>query len=136
MRMFTPMRICSNAEMRQLDETAGQDYGIEPHLLMENAGRAATQILLEKYPHAGRTTEILVFAGKGNNAGDAFVVARRLICLERRVRVFHLQAETGYKGAALKNFQILRKMKAKLIHLEAVADLQEFWNSSPGPFTI
>ncbi|MGZ3696540.1 MAG: NAD(P)H-hydrate epimerase, partial [Bdellovibrionota bacterium] len=72
-----PLRICTSAEMRELDTVAEREYGIDATLLMENAGRAATQILLEKYPHAGKTTEILIFAGKGNNAGDAFVVARR-----------------------------------------------------------
>lgn len=134
--MPTPIRICSSAEMRDLDQVAEREYGIDATLLMENAGRAAAQIILEKYPNAGRDTEILVFAGKGNNAGDAFVVARRLICLERRVRVFHFQSEAGYKGASRKNFDILKKMKAKMTLLEASADLMEFFSSSPGPFTI
>ncbi len=134
--MLTPIRICSSAEMRELDLVAERDYDIEAHLLMENAGRAAVQILLERFPNAGRTTEILIFTGKGNNAGDAFVVARRLLCLERKVRIFHLQGEVGYKGATLKNFQILKRMKAKLTHLETSSDLQEFFQSSSGPFTL
>jgi len=134
--MWNTMRICSNSEMRELDLIADRDYGLDATLLMENAGRAAAQILLEKYPHAGRETEILVFAGKGNNAGDAFVVARRLLSLERRVRVFHFQSEEGYRGATLGNFQILKKLKARMAHIEASSDLQEFFNSSPGPFTI
>lgn len=134
--MLSSIRICSSSEMRELDLIADRDYGIEDILLMENAGRAATQVILEKYSNAGRNTEILIFAGKGNNAGDAFVVARRLLCLERRVRVFHLQGESGYKGASLKNFGILKKMKAKLTYLENSRELQEFFDSSPGPFTI
>src|SRR4051794_22409343 len=125
--MLAPMRICSSAEMRELDLIADRDYGLEAHLLMENAGRAAAQIILEKFPNSGRTTEILVFAGKGNNAGDAFVVARRFLSLERRVRIFHLTQESSYKGATLKNFQILKKMKAKMTHLETSSDLQEFF---------
>lgn len=134
--MLKPLRICSNAEMREIDQIAEKDYGLDATLLMENAGRAAAQILLEKYPHAGKTTEVIIFAGKGNNAGDAFVVARRLICLGRRVRIFHLQEEDNYKGAALKNFQILKKMKSKLIFLETISHLHEFLKSSTGPFTI
>ncbi|MGK5083776.1 NAD(P)H-hydrate dehydratase [Bdellovibrionota bacterium FG-1] len=122
--------------MRELDSIAEHEYGLDAILLMENAGRAAAQILLERYPHAGRETEALVFAGKGNNAGDAFVVARRLLCMDRKVRVFHLQPESGYTGATLKNFQILKKLKAKLVCLEASSDLQDFFNSSRGPFTI
>jgi hydroxyethylthiazole kinase-like uncharacterized protein yjeF len=134
--MLNQLRIVSSAEMRNLDQIADQEYGIDATLLMENAGRAATQILLEKYPQAGRSTEILVIAGKGNNAGDAFVIARNLICLERRVRIFHLQKGESYKGSAAKNFKILEKMKAKLTLLENNADLQAFFQSSPGPFSL
>jgi NAD(P)H-hydrate epimerase len=134
--MMNTMRICSSAEMREIDLIAERDYGIHANLLMENAGRAAAQTLLENFPNAGRNTEILIFAGKGNNAGDAFVVARRLICLDRRVRVFHLQHESGYKGAVFANFEILKKMKAKLVHIETASVLDEFFQSSPGPFTI
>lgn len=130
------LRICTAGEMRELDSIAERDFGLDATILMENAGRAAAQIMIERYPHAGRTTEVLVFAGKGNNAGDAFVVARRLLCLERKVRIFHLAPESSYQGATLKNFQILKKLKAKLVYLESAADLQSFFGSSPGPFTV
>ncbi|MCM2278344.1 MAG: NAD(P)H-hydrate dehydratase [Oligoflexia bacterium] len=134
--MSANLRICSSAEMRELDRIADREYGLDATLLMENAGRAASQILLEKYPLAGQNTEILIFAGKGNNAGDAFVVARRLICLDRKVRIFHFHPESGYRDAVLRNFQILKKMKAKLVHLDNPMELQAFFESSPGPFTI
>jgi NAD(P)H-hydrate epimerase len=130
------LRITTAAEMRELDQGAERDFQIEAQTLMENAGRAAAQILLEKYPNAGRDTEILIFAGKGNNAGDAFVVARRLICLERKVRVFHLDSGSKYRGPVLKNFEILRKLKAKMTSIENAADLESFFASSTGPFTI
>lgn len=130
------MRITTASEMRDLDRIAEQEYGIEFDILMENAGRSASQVLLEKYPDAGRTTEILVFAGKGNNAGDAFVVARRLMGLDCRVRVFHLDTEQNYRAGVLKNFKILQKLRAKMTYLESAADLQAFFASSPGPFTI
>ena len=134
--MHPSLRIVSSHEMRELDRIADQEYGLSATLLMENAGDAAAELILEKFPHAGRETEILVFAGKGNNAGDAFVVARRLICLDRKVRIFHLQNESGYKNAPLENFKILKKMKAKMAYLEAITDLQAFFASSHGPFTI
>jgi NAD(P)H-hydrate epimerase len=121
--------------MRELDRISEVEYGIDSILLMENAGRAAAQILLENMPHAGEKTEILIFAGKGNNAGDAFVVARRLISLERRVRVFHLDNGSKYRGATARNFEILKRMKAKLIPIENVSELEEFFRSSSGPFT-
>lgn len=122
--------------MREIDQIADSDHGLDATLLMENAGRAATEIILEKYPRAGIDSEVLVFAGKGNNAGDAFVLSRRLVCLDRKVRIFHLETGTGYKGSTLRNFEILKTLKAKLTHLETANDLQEFFKSSHGPFLI
>ncbi len=134
-QLNTPIRITTAAEMRELDRISEQDYGIDSILLMENAGRAAAQILLESFPHAGDQTEILIFAGKGNNAGDAFVVARRLMSLDRRVRVFHLDNGSQYRGATLRNFEILKKMKAKLTPIESIGELEEFFRTTNGPFT-
>ncbi len=136
MSLPIPLRICTSNEMRELDRIADQEYQIDASILMENAGRAAAQILLERFPNAGRSTEILIFAGKGNNAGDAFVVARRLLCLDRKVRVFTLNDTSGYVGPALKNYEILKRMKAKLIQLENSVDLEAFFKSSTGPFTV
>jgi hydroxyethylthiazole kinase-like uncharacterized protein yjeF len=130
------LRITTSGEMRELDQIAEREYTIDAATLMENAGRAAAQILLERYPNAGRETEILVFAGKGNNAGDAFVVARRLFCLERKVRIFHFETESRYRGPVLRNFEMLKRLKAKMSHLESVADLEAYFGSTSGPFTI
>jgi ADP-dependent NAD(P)H-hydrate dehydratase / NAD(P)H-hydrate epimerase len=128
------MRICTNAEMRELDRLAEEQFFIHPAILMENAGRAAVDVLFEFYPEAGKHQEILVFAGKGNNAGDAFVVARRLLGLDRKVRVFHLVDGEQYQGDAKKNFDILKSLKAKMVQLESGAELKDFFDRSMGPF--
>jgi len=124
------LRICNNQEMRTLDKIAETEMGIGPILLMENAGRAASEIIVREYPQAGVHDEILVFAGKGNNAGDAFVVARQLLGLGRRVRVFHLVRENEYKGATAENFKILSRMKAKLVYLPEAQDLEAYFQAS------
>ena len=128
------LRICTNQEMRSLDKIAETEMGIGPVLLMENAGRAATEIILREYPKAGLAQEILIFAGKGNNAGDAFVVARQLLCLGRRVRIFHLVNGAEYKGATAENFNILTRMKAKLVYVSESQDLEAFFDHARGPF--
>ncbi len=130
------MRICTANEMRELDEIADREYGIDAIVLMENAGRAAAQVMIDEDPMIGVDSEVLVFAGKGNNAGDAFVVARRLICMERRVRIFHLENGDRYHGATKRNFEILKQLKAKMTFLETSQDLESFFRSSAGPFVI
>ncbi|MBI3534054.1 MAG: NAD(P)H-hydrate epimerase, partial [Deltaproteobacteria bacterium] len=136
MAFLTGIRICSSQEMREIDQIAEREYNVDTQILMENAGKSCLQVLLDKYPHAGRTTEILIFTGKGNNAGDAFTLARHLLCLERRVRIFHLNPSNKYVGVTQKNFEILKHMRAKLTFIETISDLESFFKSSIGPFTI
>jgi NAD(P)H-hydrate epimerase len=130
------MRVTTSREMREIDRIADEEYGIDPVTLMENAGRAAAQILLENYPTAGTETEILIFAGKGNNAGDAFVCARRLIGLGKRVRIFYIDPGTQYPPPVNKNFQILKKLGAKIAAVDQIQSLEAFLAQAPGPFTV
>jgi NAD(P)H-hydrate epimerase len=61
--------------MRRADRLTIDEIGLPGPVLMENAGRAVSDLILERFPHARR---IVVLCGKGNNGGDGFVVARRL----------------------------------------------------------
>ncbi len=60
--------------MRAAEEAAFA-RGITAEALMEQAGAGIARALAKFFPRPGRC---LVFAGKGHNAGDAFVAARRL----------------------------------------------------------
>jgi ADP-dependent NAD(P)H-hydrate dehydratase / NAD(P)H-hydrate epimerase len=66
-------------EMRRLDRRAVTELGIPGATLMENAGASAAEALLRFDPRlAEPRAPVVVVAGKGGNAGDGFVVARRL----------------------------------------------------------
>ena len=59
--------------MRALDRHTIDTLGVPGGVLMENAGRAATECVLELEPR-----DVLVVCGAGNNGGDGYVVARWL----------------------------------------------------------
>lgn len=67
--------IVSVQQMKEI-EKACNDMGIDYLRLMENAGSAAAAFIRKKADIRGRNC--VVIAGKGNNGGDAFVVARKL----------------------------------------------------------
>jgi len=103
------MRVVSAAEMRELDRLAIEDYGISGIVLMENAGLKVVEVVRQMLGDV-RGKVISVFAGKGNNGGDGFVVARHLFNMGGRVRVF-LLAKTGeIAGDAGVNLRIWEKM--------------------------
>ncbi len=58
-------------QCREVDRRALDDYGMSGLVLMENAGRGVVD-LLETLGIAG---PVVVACGRGNNAGDGFVIA-------------------------------------------------------------
>ena len=71
------MKVGSVGEMRAMDRQAIEGLGIPEAILMENAGRAAFEILSREWGVAGR--RYLLFCGAGNNGGDGLVVARLIL---------------------------------------------------------
>ncbi|HEY7797771.1 MAG TPA: NAD(P)H-hydrate dehydratase [Hyphomonadaceae bacterium] len=67
-------------------EQRAVEAGVSLWALMQKAGQACADVLHAEFPE-GR---VVVLAGPGNNGGDAFVAARRLIDLGRRVSFYEL----------------------------------------------
>ena len=92
------------AEMKAL-EKAANDNGLLYIQMMENAGRAAFAQLRRRLPGPAR---LLVAAGRGNNGGDGFVMAR--------------VAEGEPKTPdAITNFGSLRDLPIEILHDAASA---------------
>ncbi|MEM9691406.1 MAG: NAD(P)H-hydrate epimerase, partial [Myxococcota bacterium] len=69
--------VFSRAQVRHYDQVAIQHCSVPSLILMENAGRGATDALL---PYVrGQDDQVVVACGRGNNGGDGFVVARHLL---------------------------------------------------------
>jgi NAD(P)H-hydrate epimerase len=96
------MKIVSAAEMREIDRSTSERFGVPSLTLMENAGAAVARFILSDYPQAER---IGILCGKGNNGGDGFVVARKLVEAGRAVRVLLLADPEELRGDAAAMFQ-------------------------------
>lgn len=80
--------------VRALDRIAIEQFHIPGIELMNRAGSACYELLLEHYPDA---QNIVVCCGGGNNGGDGYVVARLAHEDNRRVTVM-----SGYDPSQLK----------------------------------
>jgi ADP-dependent NAD(P)H-hydrate dehydratase / NAD(P)H-hydrate epimerase len=96
------MKIVSAAEMREIDRATSERFGVPSINLMENAGSAVARFVLSEYPKAER---VGIVCGKGNNGGDGFVAARRLVEAGRAVRVVLLCDPEELRGDAAAMFQ-------------------------------
>ena len=85
------------AEMRALDRWT-IEHGTPGHVLMERAGAGATQVLRERLrrPRA----PVVIVAGRGNNGGDGFVIARHLKRARIPVEVWLLGRPEDVRGDA------------------------------------
>jgi NAD(P)H-hydrate epimerase len=74
------MHIVTVAEMRELETRADQEYGLTSHILMENAGKSAADLLVTHInrPRSTIEHEFLILVGPGNNGGDGLVMGRHL----------------------------------------------------------
>lgn len=107
-------RVLTVASSRLIDKLAVEKYGMSSLLLMENAGRGLTDFLCQFQPK-----NVVVCAGKGNNGGDGFVIARHLNCRNIPVSVFALDELSRYRGDAHDNLQILENLSIPVSYIES-----------------
>lgn len=105
------MKIADKQIVRDIDDTTINKYGLPGLVLMENAGRAVSNVILNKY-HSSK--KIAVFCGGGNNGGDGFVIARHLISAGKEVTTYLLKKPSEYKGDAKTNLDALKSISGNL----------------------
>ena len=94
------MYIVSAKEMRDLDRTAIETIGIPSLVLMENAGRAVAEAVLDMIRDTGTDKPWIVLAGKGNNGADGVVAARHLQEAGIGVHVLYIAPPESLTGEA------------------------------------
>jgi len=97
--------ILLSTDLRKVEQTALG--GSRPAPLMERAGRAAAEFARKLAGDSGKP--VLIFAGPGNNGGDAFVVARHLKQWWFKVTVVCSGDPAKYAGDAAAALQAWRK---------------------------
>jgi NAD(P)H-hydrate epimerase len=102
------MKIVSAAEMREIDRATSEHFGVSSITLMENAGAAVARFILSDFGHA---QSVGVVCGKGNNGGDGFVAASKLIEAGLAVRVLLLCDPKELRGDAATMFQNLLRAR-------------------------
>ena len=112
------MLIVTTAQMRELDRLTIQKYQTPSLTLMERAGEGIASAILERFARAAKKG-VLVVAGKGNNGGDGFVVARLLKKKRIPCEVALLARRAELTPDAAHNLRAWVKLKGKLSEIAA-----------------
>lgn len=116
------IEILTSKSSREMDKISIDKWGIPSILLMENA-------VFSLLKHFKDLDDILVICGPGNNGGDGLALARHLLNLNKRVRVF-IAADTSRKTNDFNtNFKLLECLKVEIIVLSDDEGLSAFKKS-------
>lgn len=105
--------VLNRKQVREVDRTAIEELGMSGLVLMENAGRGCVDVL-RKLAGAG---PVLIAAGKGNNGGDGFVIARHLDNTGIVADVALLCPPEDLQGDAAANFQLLKATDVNVFYI-------------------
>lgn len=108
-RYHCSVKVVTAEMMRALDRRAIDEVGIPGVVLMENAGRAVFQYLLNRFGPV-RDKHFHVLCGTGNNGGDGFVVARYLCLAGAQVHVAVIGEQEKIRGDARVHFDLMRRI--------------------------
>jgi len=103
------MQVVSAHTMQQLDHRAINNYGIAGSKLMENAGQACAERIVRDFGLPGNNYA-LILAGKGNNGGDGYVIARHLLNAGVPTRVVLCGDPAKVQGDARINLDVLERL--------------------------
>ncbi|KAF0220219.1 MAG: hypothetical protein FD174_1458 [Geobacteraceae bacterium] len=102
------MKVVTAEIMQQIDRRAIEEFGVPGLTLMENAGRGCAEAVIAEFGDLP-VRQAVVVAGKGNNGGDGYVIARHLLEKGWRAKVFVLARKDEISGDARANLDRLRR---------------------------
>jgi NAD(P)H-hydrate epimerase len=111
----------SRDQVRRVDKIAIETYGVPGIVLMENAGRGAAEVIAKIAPPG----EVVILCGRGNNAGDGYVIARQLQLHGRDVRIVSIVALDSLQGDADVNAQIAVKSQIPCVVVRQASELDD-----------
>ncbi|HEY6874419.1 MAG TPA: NAD(P)H-hydrate dehydratase [Geobacteraceae bacterium] len=100
------MKVVSGETMQWMDRRAIEEFGVSGLTLMENAGRGCAEAIIGAYG-TGHGERAVIVAGKGNNGGDGYVIARLLRERGWHVATFVLARRDDIVGDARTNLDHL-----------------------------
>ncbi|MBF0449053.1 MAG: NAD(P)H-hydrate dehydratase [Magnetococcales bacterium] len=119
------MKLLSSDEMRRADQRTIEEIGLPGLVLMENAGAATTRLLKNRFL-SWAEKRILILAGTGNNGGDGFVIARRLLQSGARVNLLLFGQRSRLTPDARQNADIFANLGGHIKEITEAELLSNF----------
>ena len=120
------MKLVTTEQMRDLDRRTIEEANTTGEVLMERAGQGVADIVHRLAESAGFHHPVVhLFAGRGNNGGDAFAAARFLKEDGWSVQVWLAGAANDIQGDALRHFSRMKDAEIPLREMPTREDWEE-----------
>ncbi|MEN1678887.1 MAG: NAD(P)H-hydrate epimerase [Planctomycetota bacterium] len=106
----------TRSQSRAIDRFAIETLGYPGIVLMENAGRGCVDVM----ERLGIDGPVVIVTGKGNNAGDGFVIARHLALRGYEAKVALGAPPDKLTGDALIAFKMLTPCRVPILDLAGI----------------
>lgn len=116
------MKLLTAKQMQDVDRRTIVEMAIPGVILMENAGRGVANIIVERYTDRLQDG-VVILAGKGNNGGDGYVIARCLLDRGWPVDVLVLADREAIQGDAAIHLHALEKCGGRVCYCHDEAAL-------------
>jgi len=100
---------------KTIDKKATEIFGIDPLILMENAGERIYKEIVKR--GIIKSNRVNVICGKGNNGGDAVVISRKLTEIGIYPKIFIFSRREGVSDLLSKNLDIAYKLGIDIIEV-------------------
>lgn len=117
------MKIVTPSQMREIDRRAIEGLAIPSLVLMENAGSAIVDEILERVEED--RIRVTVLCGPGNNGGDGMVAARHLFDRGHEVAVYLGVPRSSFHGDAKVQLRILSRLGIDVGVLSSSSSLEK-----------
>lgn len=129
------MQVVTAAEMRAIDKTAVEQYGVPELVLMEHAGRALAERAWNIVNGSVRR-RVVVFVGKGNNGGDGCVAARHLHNRGVTVRVVLIDSPDKLGRQCAQQLDMVERLGIEVIQLTKQSERKVHFHTAAADLVI
>lgn len=122
-----------NDKILAIEKDIIESLGLPSIILMENAGKNAALFIIDIIKKHS-IDSVVILAGKGNNAGDSFVISRFLAMNNIATDIMLFYDDIDFKGDCLINYNICRYFSKKhlirFIKVESESTLRTYFEGS------
>jgi hydroxyethylthiazole kinase-like uncharacterized protein yjeF len=127
------MRIVTQSEMKELEQSAQKKYHFTEKLIIENVALLGAKAIAAKLGEELSMGELIFLIGKGNNGGTGMAMARHLASMGFESRAFILFDEKSLSTEVKEQMKIAKAYGVKVAYIDDVQNLESYFQQNSLP---